>query len=587
MALNYSPTGDHHAGDFGPLGLKKEIARTVASYIKITASVGSIFLNYRDLLRITTPQRKTLLLILALLLADSAVALANPWIAGLLTKSLLNGAQTDLPAFQVILLGWFALLAVKSLLGFASSYLVGGTGADMASRLRSRVYDHLQILPMSYYQERKPGDLLTLLSNDSEAISGFVTNTLVQLLPLILTFLGAFAIMAWLDPLIALLAALLMPIYYLAMKILGRKIRPLTSAWIESWSDMISLVQENLGLIPAIKSFTRESLETARFEEKNRDYLDQSRKQILIQATMSPAISFLAGAGLLLLLWVGIGHVESGQLEASELVSLLLYAMLLTRPVSGLASVYGQVMHTRGAADRLLSFFGVQPEPVSQGKSEIGVIQGAVEFDNVSFSYPGRAKVLEHFSLNIAAGETIAFTGPNGAGKSTLAHLLMRFIDPDQGVIRVDGKDISEYDLHSLRRQIGLVAQNTLLQNGTVAENIRYGHSAASFEDIKKAAKAARADEFIDALPDQYDTVIGDQGVKLSGGQRQRLSLARTLLKDPPILILDEATAMFDPEGERKFIEECHELLGQKTVILITHRPGSLALADRILAMPD
>ena len=542
-------------------------------------------MKYSALLYIVTPHRRTLLGILALLLTDSAAALASPWLAGMLTKSILEGGESRLPAFQLILFAWFGLLAVKSLLGFVSSYLVGSTGASMAARLRTRVYEHLQILPMAYYQDRRPGDLLTLLSSDSEAISGFVTSTLVQLLPLILTFAGAFLIMAWLDPLIALLAALLMPVYYLAMKILGRKIRPLSAAWIKSWSGMVSLVQENLGLIPAIKAFTREPLEAERFDEKNTGFLDLSRQQILVQSMMSPAISFLAGAGLLLLLWVGISHVESGQLETSQLVSLLLYAMLLTRPVSGLANVYGQVMRTRGAADRLLDFFDAQPEPVSPGKPPIGKVQGEIEYLNVSFAYPGRPNVLTRFKLQIGAGETIALTGPNGAGKSTLAHLLMRFIDPAEGVIRVDGKDISEVDLYSLRDQIGLVAQNTLLLNGTVAANIAYGQHLASIEDMKKAAKAARADEFIDALPDGYETVIGDQGVKLSGGQRQRLSLARTLLKDPPILILDEATAMFDPEGEKSFIEECHELLHQRTVILITHRPASLALANRVIKL--
>jgi len=193
--------------------------------------------------------------------------------------------------------------------------------------------------------------------------------------------------------------------------------------------------------------------------------------------------------------------------------------------------------------------------------------------------------VLDDFSLCIEAGETVALTGPNGAGKSTLAHLLMRYIDPRQGGIHIDGRDIREVDLQSLRERIGLVAQNTLLLNGTVAENIRYGCFEATAEDMERAAKAARADEFIAELPDGYETVIGDQGVKLSGGQRQRLSLARTLLKDPPILILDEATAMFDPEGERSFIEECRDMLTRRTVILITHRPASLALADRIIDM--
>jgi len=542
-------------------------------------------LKYSALLYIVTPHHRTLLGILALLLAASAAALANPWLAGMLTKSILEGSESKLPAFQLILLAWFGLLAIKSLLGFASSYLVGSTGETMAARLRTRVYEHLQIMPMAYYQDRKPGDLLTLLSRDSEAISRFVTSTLVQLLPLILTFAGAFLIMAWLDPVIALLAVLLMPIYFLAMKILGRKIRPLSAAWIKSWSGMISLVQENLGLIPAIKAFTREPLEAKRFEEKNTRFLRLSRQQILVQSMMSPAISFLAGAGLLLLLWVGISHVESGQLETSQLVSLLLYAMLLTRPVSGLANVYGQVMHTRGAADRLLDFFEAQAEPVSQGKPILERVRGEIDFDNIGFAYPGRPNVLTGFSLHIDAGETVALTGPNGAGKSTLANLLMRFIDPDKGAIRVDGTDIRDVDLYSLRDQVGLVAQNTLLLNGTVAENISYGQHLASLEDMKKAAKAARADEFIDQLPDQYETIIGDQGVKLSGGQRQRLSLARTLLKDPPILILDEATAMFDPEGEKSFIEECHELLHQRTVILITHRPASLALADRTIKM--
>jgi ABC-type multidrug transport system fused ATPase/permease subunit len=277
--------------------------------------------------------------------------------------------------------------------------------------------------------------------------------------------------------------------------------------------------------------------------------------------------------------------MDAGQLQPSELVSLLLYAMLLTRPVSGLANVYGQIMHTRGAAERLLEFFAVNPEPTGEGKPELPKVRGEISFEHVDFAYPGRPPILRDFSLRIEAGQTIALTGPNGAGKSTLAHLLMRFIDPQRGRIQIDGLDISEFDLQSLRTQVGLVAQNTLLLNGTVAENIGYGCPGVALEEMQEAAKAARANDFIDALPEGYETVIGDQGVKLSGGQRQRLSLARTLLKNPPILILDEATAMFDPEGEARFIEECCELFRRRTVILITHRPASLALADAVRQM--
>jgi len=541
--------------------------------------------KFSVLLNLLTPNLTTLLSIVGLLLVGSAFSLTNPWFAGQLTGIALGETDVLFTSIGWVLVAWFALMAAGSLLGFVSSWLIGNTGITMAARLRARVYQHLQILPLTYYQERRGGDLLTLLSKDAEMISNFVTGTLVSLLPLLVTFLGAFIIMALLDPVIALMAGGLLPVYYLAMKILGRRIRPITENWIQSWSAMVTLVQENLGLFPAIKAFIREPVEAERFNTRNVDLVAWSKRQILIQSAMSPAISLLAGGGLLLLLWVGFGHVASGQLETSKLVSLLLYAAMLTQPVAGLANVYGQVMVTRGAAKRLLEFFAVRAEPLDDNKPTIRDVKGEIEFQDVSFSYPGRPEVLSHFNLRIAAGETVALTGPNGAGKTTLAHLLMRFIEPSEGRILLDGTDISTVSLRGLRDLIGLVAQNTLLFNGTLAENIAYGRHLASVEEIHKAAIAARADAFIQQLPNQYETIIGDQGVRLSGGQRQRLSLARTLLKDPPILILDEATSMFDPAGEVSFIEECHELLHKRTVILITHRPASLALADRVLRM--
>ena len=546
-------------------------------------------MRYTQLLKFITPHRRTLIFIVVLLLAGTAVSLANPLIAGKLTETILQGPQSSGFSIQAILWFWLGLMMVKALVSAAGSYLIGSTGALMSAELRRRVYEHMQILPLAWYQERKQGDILSLLSSDAEQVSGFVTNTLVQLLPLTLTFFTAFFIMAWLDPIIAVLAALLIPAYYIVMKLLGRRLRPLSSAWIRSRSSLLAFVNENLGLIPVIKGFTREALESERFRERNSQLLTISRKQIWVTSLLSPAVGLLAGAGSLLLLWIGIRHLESGQLQPAELVSLLLYALLLTRPLASLANVYGQVMTTRGAAERLLEFFAHQPEPINSGRTELSGINGALKFENVTFAYPGRPPVLNKFSLEIQAGETVALTGPNGAGKSTLVHLLMRFIEPASGIIFIDGKDIHEVELDSLRRQIGLVAQHTLLLNGTVAENISYGQPQASTEQMKKAAKAARADGFIGELPDGYDTVIGDQGVKLSGGQRQRLSLARTLLKNPPILVLDEATAMFDPQGEVSFIEESAALLQERTVILITHRPASLALADHIVDMklPD
>jgi ATP-binding cassette subfamily B protein len=544
-------------------------------------------LRYSQLLRFITPHRNTLLLVVGLLLAVTAANLANPLIAGMLTSALLTEPAREVMSAGQILVAWLFLLVIRALLSTASNYLVGNTGARMSAALRRRVYEHMQVLPLAWHQERKQGDVLSLMSNDAEAISRFVTNTVVQLLPQLLTLAFAFLAIALIDPLIAGIAALLLPAYTVIVKLIGRRIRPLSKEWIDRRSGLVAFVNENLGLMPALKAFSREPLESRRFAERNRQLLAISRKQIWLTSLLGPAVSLMAGAGALFLLWIAIGHLRSGQLQPSELVTLLLYVMLLIRPLAGMAAVYGQVMHTRGAADRLLTFFGDHPEPLGHGTLELENVEGRIEFRDVSFAYPGRPPVLEHLNLVIEAGEVIALTGPNGAGKSTLVHLLMRFMEPNRGQIFLDDRDIGEIELGSLRRQIGLVAQHTLLLNGTVAENIAYGVPDATAEQMKKAAKAARADDFIAALPDGYETLIGDQGVRLSGGQRQRLSLARTLLMDPPILVFDEATAMFDPQGEQEFLDSCRGALQGKTVILITHRPIGAHLANRTVRLPS
>ena len=545
-------------------------------------------MKFTRLLQHITPHRDTLLVALVLLTADSIAALAQPWIAGKLASAALDGGGgNDFVKIQQILVIWLCLVAAKSILGFCNSYLVGTTGEKMAARLRKRVYEHIQVLPISYFQNRQAGETLSLLSNDAMIISNFVTTTLVSLLPLLLTFFGAFYMMTRLDIQIALVSVLLLPVYFLAMKVIGLKIRPVATDWVHSWSRMISFVEENLGLLPAIKSFSRERLESQRFDSRNKELLTLSSRQILVQSILAPAISFLAGAGLLLLLWLGIRHVVIHEITPGELVSVLLYAMLMTRPISGLAGVYGQVQRTRGAADRLVDFFDEQPEPPDADLPPLEKVKGDISFERVSFAYSGRQPLLRDLDFEVKAGETIALTGVNGSGKSTLAHLLMRFIEPGSGRIMIDGMDISKYSLESIRRNVGLVAQHTLLLNGSIAENIAYGRFEASKEDIERAARASGAHAFIMRMPDGYDTTIGEQGIRLSGGQRQRLSLARTLLTDPPILILDEATAMFDPQGEEDFIDGCSDLLEERTVILITHRPASVALANRVVKIQD
>jgi len=338
-------------------------------------------------------------------------------------------------------------------------------------------------------------------------------------------------------------------------------------------------------MLPAIKTFTRETRESDRYRRQVQHIVHLSAAERRIHAALGPALQFLAAAGLLLVLWLMSTGTEAR--SSAETVSFLLYAALLTRPVGALADVYGQARRTRGALERLHEVLTERPEPLLRSGPELPPVRGEIEYREVNFAYPGRPPVLQGLNLRIRAGETIAVTGENGAGKSTLAHLLLRLAEPTAGRILVDGIDIADVTLASLRRQIGVVPQHVLLFNGPVRDNIAYGREDASEAQVEAAARAAQAHEFIAALPQGYDSVIGDEGIRLSGGQRQRLALARALLKDPAILILDEATSQLDPEGERRFVEECRAGFAGRTVILITHRPAALVLADRVVRLED
>jgi ATP-binding cassette subfamily B protein len=342
-----------------------------------------------------------------------------------------------------------------------------------------------------------------------------------------------------------------------------------------------SIAEENLSTLPLIKSFNRESLEYQRFATGNEDLLTTTTRYIKAQAQLAPITRFLASAIIIVFLFFAGDRFIAGSMSTGNFVSLMLYGLLLTRPISGMADAYGQTQRAIAAAGRLGDVFSQQKEEFISGNVLLP-IKGKISFTNVAFGYPEREVLFSSLNLEVQPGETIAITGKNGAGKSTIVHLLIRLYNPLYGTICIDDCDIRDVTLESLRSQIGLVQQNVLLRNSTVRDNLLFGKVDAETADLEKAAKAAHAYEFITSLPAGFDTLIGDQGVKLSGGQKQRLSLARALLKDPPILILDEATAMFDPEGESNFIRDNLPTLRDRTVIIITHRPATLALADRI-----
>ncbi|MCI2285439.1 ABC transporter ATP-binding protein/permease [Colwellia sp. MSW7] len=530
-----------------------------------------------------------LLVAIALMVIESIVSLSVPWFAGKFSESVLDGKTLfNLSYIQIALL-WLSLFVLQALLRFLSTYKVNFIGAQMLTELSCRLYDHIQLLPVKYFSNTKKGETLALLSNDVSIISYFLSGILTGLVPATLILLGALILMATINTTITLIIMLMVPAFFVVVKLLGKGIRPISENLVQRQADGVAIASENLSIIKLVKAFSREKSESNRFKSNAHEIQKLRKKQLKIQAILSPVLQLLVSTGVLVVVVVSAMHYQSGNLTMPDLITLLMYGMLFARPMSTLANLYGQTQQALGSSKRLNNVFNISPEPNNHAEEDNSENQlhGNITFNKVDFSYEPNEPLLNDINITIQPKQKVLILGPNGTGKSTLLHLLVRFIEPTSGEITIGEQPLNHFRLSTVRNSVGLVSQDIALCSGSIADNIAFGYPQASFAEIENAAKKAGAHSFITALENGYKTQVGENGVLLSGGQRQRISLARALMTEPSILLLDEPTSMIDSEAKTSFKDSFNEVLKHKTVIMVSHEHHLVDIADHVYEMKN
>jgi ABC-type multidrug transport system fused ATPase/permease subunit len=520
------------------------------------------------------------IVVVLLMVAETAVSLSIPYLIGQQSQQFLSEVTSLNDNQYFYLLIWAGLFAGQALLRFLSSYNVNLVGARIMAELSCRLYDHIQVLPIQYFKENKRGDVLSMLSNDLGIVSFFASNVLTNLIPNILVLVGASVLMFMIEPSIALLICVLVPLIFIVLKFISRGMQPISRALVQRQADSIAQASENIGAISLIKAFNKEAQESSKFKRRNNEILELRSKQFRLQALLSPLVQFLASVCVLIIVVMSVLKFNAGELSIPDLISLLLYGIVFTRPLGSLAGLYGQFQQVIGASERLLHIYHLESEPRDDDSRPIIIDSGDIVVEDLSFGFSPQDVILNQVSFHLPANNTMLIYGQNGGGKTTLLHLLMRFYEPLEGRIIIDGQDIQHGTTGSVRAGIGLVSQDVLLCNGSIFDNITYGVAVPNAEDVYKAAADAGLDAVVARLPHGYDTPVGEGGVRLSGGQRQRIALARALLLKPKILLLDEPTSMLDEQARSSFRDEFHGLFRAFTVIMISHDPTLANVAD-------
>jgi ABC-type multidrug transport system fused ATPase/permease subunit len=554
-----------------------------------------------DLLR---PYRGWLAIVFVAMLVEIAMGLAAPWPLKLVIDDALGNhhlphwlnwaheyAGFGKHTLGVALFAGVATLVI-ALIGAIASYIdnyyTTSVGQWVANDLRLRIYEHLHRLSLRYYDHAKTGALVSTITNDVSTIQDFASSSTLDIVVDLLTILFMVGLMFWLDWDFTLIAVVIAPLLLLFIFHFKKALKEATHAVRARQSDVLSIVQSGLGSIRITKAFGRQDLELAHLEAASLATVDAALRARKIKSMLSPVVSIVVAFCTAIVLWKGTSLIVAGSMTAGALTVYLAYLKSFFKPVKDLASMTSTIAQTTVALERIETILS-SDEVIKERAAPLdpGRLKGAVSFDGVSFGYDKDSPVLQDVSFKIEPGQVVGIVGPTGSGKSTVLSLLPRFYDPAQGRILIDGIDIADYKLSALRAQIGFVLQDTVLFRGTVRENIAYGRPEASDDEIVAAAKVANAHDFISRMPLGYDSTVGERGETLSGGQRQRIAIARAVVRDSPILVLDEPTAALDTESERLVIEALRRLMKGRTVIMIAHRLGTLIDADKIIVLKD
>ncbi len=541
--------------------------------------------SFGRLMRYVRPYWRWMVVAVFALIVSSLLGLVLP----LVVRNLVDFVfvDKDFGDLNRVTAGLLAVFLFQAVFTFIQQMALARTGERAVADIRIDVFTHLQELPLSFYAERRTGELVSRVTNDVSLLQQSMTWNLVILLRQVITIIGAAGLLFWLDWRLTLLILLVVPVITLTMVWLGNRIRLASVAVQDSLAEVANAAEETTRGVRIVKSFAREPYEIGRFTEQVMTLYRAGMHRARINALLAPIIGLIASATITGILYYGGSQVIQGLLSPGDLIAYLIYTVMIASPIAVMADLYGQFQAAIGASQRLFELLDRPSEIVERPDAQpMPPISGDVVFDNVSFHYTSAIDVISNVAFRAKPGQIIALVGPSGAGKSTLVNLIPRFYDVVDGRITIDGYDVRDVTLRSLREQIGIVPQETILFSGSVLDNIRYGRLDATREEVEAAATAANAHRFIeDDLENGYETAVGEHGVKLSGGQRQRVAIARAILKNPRILILDEATSSLDTESESLVQEALERLMRGRTSFVIAHRLSTVLNADWILVM--